>query len=564
MLLSVRATIAYLFCVGGLLAAPSFAQDDPMQAAITAYEAGEFNKAGQLWEPLASAGNAQAQYAMAVLYHKGQGRPADFGRALDWYRKAAGQDHVNSLFNLGVAYWEGRGVDRDLKQAVKWWRRAAELEYGAAQHNLATAYYLGQGVDKDVEQSVKWFQKAAANGYSRAEKALTVIQDKFPEMFASAEPEPAQSSDTPATPAMASAAEPPAGDVAAAEPMEPTPPQASTDAAAPAQAPTEAVSEAADQTARMSPVPESAPAQMPEPAQAPPAATTASGAGQPLAGRVGPGGAKVYPFHRESLPMLEELTPNSPVRVVLRENDWLYVQVPGGLPMWVYGRYLDGDSGSATVIAPDVRARPLPSTASHSYPLGSFNHGDTVEVLEVQGDWKRVRGPERLGAWVRAQDILLGSIAQAEMSPSSSAAAASAASAGSIQVSRIGEGGAKIYPYYRESLPVMAELSPDSEVRLVLRQGDWLYVQVPGGLDVWVYGRYVDGDDGPGIINAADVRARPLPSTARNSYPLGTFEQGETVEVLEVQGQWKRVRAPERLGAWVKASDVVAPQNRES
>ncbi len=556
MLRSVRANIHSVILAGSILCGPAFAQDDPMQQAISAYETGDFVKAGQFWEPLANQGDAQAQYSMAVLYHKGQGRPADFGKALDWYRKAAEQNHVNSLFNLGVAYWEGRGVARDLQDAVQWWRRAADLEYGAAQHNLATAYYLGQGTEKNVEEAIKWFRSASANGYTRADKALNVIENKYPELFAKiASPmgsgAPEQAVSTASAPEQASAA---------ADAM----PADAVDASAP-RSPTE-------QTARAAPVPETT---TPVETETRTMETVAPMQAQKVA-RIGDQGAKVYPFHRQSLPTLDELAPGSSVRVLLQHQDWLYVQVPDGFEMWVYGRYVTGESGLGTVNNANVRARPLPSTASDSYPLGTFNKDEPVEVLAVQGDWKRVRGPQRLGAWVKARDVEQEAVAQQaqdvtpaagpdkEEAEAPAATSAMAAKMDSAKEMRVAQGGAKVYPFHRETLPEIGELLPNTTVRLVLRQGDWAYVQVPGGLEVWVYGRYVDGDSGQGTVNAADVRARPVPSTARNSYPLGTFNKGEAVEVLEVQGKWKKVRAPERLGAWVKAADVVAGDNRES
>ena len=526
MLRSIRANMRYIFLIAWLVSGAAFAQSDPMQEAIAAYETGDFEKARQLWEPLANQGNAQAQYSVAVLYHKGQGRAEDFSKALEWYRKAAEQDHVNSLFNLGVAYWEGRSVTRDLTEAVRWWRRAAELEYGAAQHNLATAYYLGQGVEKDQQQAVAWFQRAAANGYTRADKALTVIQDKYPQMFATTD-----------TAAPAVPAPPAATEIKVQEP----PPQ--------------------EQTVSMLPVPS---------VGSPPATSESSATSTSSVraiDRVGSQGAKAYPFHRETLPTLGEMPPDTPVQVRLQNNDWLYVLRPGGFEMWIYGRYVDGDSGPGTVNESNVRARPLPSTASNSYPLGTFNRGELVEVLEVSGEWKKVRAPERLGAWVRAKDVVRAEetvMSSAPMAEAEATAMAETRETAPPYAARVREQGAKIYPSNRDSLPTLGELPPDSPVRLVLRQGDWVYVQVPGGLEVWVYGRYIDGDGGQGTVTAGDVRARPLPSTARNSYPLGTFNKGESVEVLEVRGEWKKVRAPERLGAWVKGEDVVAANKSDS
>ena len=92
---------------------------------LEAYDAGDYAAAVAAWLPLAEAGDAEAQVALADLYLHGQGVPADPARAADWYRRAAAQGDAVAQLNLGDLYSRGLGLPRDLIQAYVWLARAA-------------------------------------------------------------------------------------------------------------------------------------------------------------------------------------------------------------------------------------------------------------------------------------------------------------------------------------------------------------------------------------------------------------------------------------------------------
>ena len=54
------------------------------------------------------------------------GVPLNYGDALMWYRKSAGQGNLAGERNLGFLFQYGLGVDKDLDTAIKWYRRSAE------------------------------------------------------------------------------------------------------------------------------------------------------------------------------------------------------------------------------------------------------------------------------------------------------------------------------------------------------------------------------------------------------------------------------------------------------
>lgn len=73
----------------------------------------------------------------AVVYYKGDGVPADFSEAAEWFRKAAEQGHVQAEYNLGVMYRDGDGVERDLAEAAKWFLASAAQGNAQARGVLA-------------------------------------------------------------------------------------------------------------------------------------------------------------------------------------------------------------------------------------------------------------------------------------------------------------------------------------------------------------------------------------------------------------------------------------------
>ena len=73
----------------------------------------------------AQAGDANAQFRVAVRYDSGQGARRDHAKAAQWYRRAAEQGHVPAQLLLGQMYESGWGVASDRAQAVRWSRQAA-------------------------------------------------------------------------------------------------------------------------------------------------------------------------------------------------------------------------------------------------------------------------------------------------------------------------------------------------------------------------------------------------------------------------------------------------------
>ena len=98
-------------------------------------EAGQYDRARDIWTRLASDGDANSLNGLGFIYQKGLGVLRDDSRATELYTSAAEQGHVNAANNLGFMYTQGLGVPRDYVRAYSWYSIAAILGEAAAISN---------------------------------------------------------------------------------------------------------------------------------------------------------------------------------------------------------------------------------------------------------------------------------------------------------------------------------------------------------------------------------------------------------------------------------------------
>ena len=99
-------------------------------------------------------------------------------------------------------------------------------------------------------------------------------------------------------------------------------------------------------------------------------------------------------------------------------------------------------------------------------------------------------------------------------------------------------------------------LTRDTPVRITEERGTWAKVEVPTGLYVWVYGKYLSENAAQSFINTDNVRARSLPSNHRDSAVLGIFSKGTSLVFISRQGDWKRVKALDSVAGWMRLDQL--------
>ena len=107
----------------------------------------------------------------------------DYGKTVKWYQMAAEQESADAQFALGVMYGKGDSVAQDYSEAVKWWRKAAEQGFAPAQYNLGKMYQEGQGVPQDLVQSYFWSSLAASRGSRGKYNNASNTRDRFAKLL---------------------------------------------------------------------------------------------------------------------------------------------------------------------------------------------------------------------------------------------------------------------------------------------------------------------------------------------------------------------------------------------
>jgi TPR repeat protein len=111
--------IAFLLLMLSLMSIP-LSHASAVDEAISAYNSGDYLAARRLFKQIANDGDSVAQRYLAELYDKGQGGGKDYGKAVEWYTKAAYQNDAKAQYLLGIKYANGHGVRADKKLAYAW------------------------------------------------------------------------------------------------------------------------------------------------------------------------------------------------------------------------------------------------------------------------------------------------------------------------------------------------------------------------------------------------------------------------------------------------------------
>src|ERR1700686_3424125 len=80
------------------------------------------------WLPLAEQGSLEAEYYVARIYANGMsGVTADYGKAAQWYQRAADKKYRPAMQELGYLYEQGLGVEQNQLLGINLQREASGL-----------------------------------------------------------------------------------------------------------------------------------------------------------------------------------------------------------------------------------------------------------------------------------------------------------------------------------------------------------------------------------------------------------------------------------------------------
>jgi tetratricopeptide (TPR) repeat protein len=159
---------------------------------VFAYDLDDFERAAEIWEPLAQQGHVLSQYNIGLLYENGLGVPHRPDLAFFWYRMAALNDNDDARYNLGGLYFRGEGVERSVEQAAQVWTESANAGNPNAAYNLGVIL-IGDGSDEEgLRAGMIRLKQASDAGHPNATELLESLSRvaKVPEsLFFSIAPE---------------------------------------------------------------------------------------------------------------------------------------------------------------------------------------------------------------------------------------------------------------------------------------------------------------------------------------------------------------------------------------
>lgn len=122
----------------------------------------------------ADAGNAQAQFNLAVLHARGAGVPRDLTKARALYERAR-EGGVHTAARALVYYlWNGAGGPEDRARSLRLLSEAEQAN-GLDAEGLASLghhYWFGWGVQVDKTRALTYLRRAASGGYAHANVQL--------------------------------------------------------------------------------------------------------------------------------------------------------------------------------------------------------------------------------------------------------------------------------------------------------------------------------------------------------------------------------------------------------
>lgn len=155
-----------LFSCASLSAEPS------VKDALKLIQQGQPKSAVNILEPLAAAGNAEAQLQLGILHYNGRGVKENEKTAIFWLTKSANQGNAEAMYQLGNAFTFGNDSSRLVPdadtEAAMWYFKAATAGSVDAQYSLGLLFLAGKGVEKNDQEASFWMQKAAAGGHKDA------------------------------------------------------------------------------------------------------------------------------------------------------------------------------------------------------------------------------------------------------------------------------------------------------------------------------------------------------------------------------------------------------------
>ena len=140
--------------------AVAFFDESAMRRLADTYLETDPERALELYEQAAEAGDADAAYAAGIMYAQTFEIHPDEERSTFWLAKAAQAGHAAAQADYGLLVYQGAGIPRDYTAAANWFRRSAEGGDTEGAFLYAFTLAKGEGVEQDFGEAYYWLLKS--------------------------------------------------------------------------------------------------------------------------------------------------------------------------------------------------------------------------------------------------------------------------------------------------------------------------------------------------------------------------------------------------------------------
>lgn len=137
--------------------------------------------AAALLQKAADGGSMDAVYELGVCYMNGEGVPFDPKKAEECFITAGEAGNVDAMIALGAAYRGGKGLPEDPAAVYRWYKRAADAGCAAGYLHLGICTFNGTGTEASIEKAIEYVQTADRLGAPDAKMLLRRLQRYYEE-----------------------------------------------------------------------------------------------------------------------------------------------------------------------------------------------------------------------------------------------------------------------------------------------------------------------------------------------------------------------------------------------
>ena len=127
---------------------------------IQAGEDKDFEESVMWAEKAVAQGCPDGYFILALAYHHGRGVAQDIDKAIEIYQKGADAGNAPCQYNLGCQYMSGENIEKDRHKGFALIKAAAEQGYGLAMKDLGECYQFAIGTPGNMKRAYEWYEKA--------------------------------------------------------------------------------------------------------------------------------------------------------------------------------------------------------------------------------------------------------------------------------------------------------------------------------------------------------------------------------------------------------------------